>query len=123
MDNEDNFMAIILANFLEMGIIQTLDRYLDMKVYEIIFIVLNLTVKCLEYGNIYKDKNNENKKYSKINFVQAFLDKKGFNDVLNLISSPDFGDNKCSELAKNIQEIFFSFWFLYLYKYLQNINN
>ena len=88
MDNEDNFMALILANFLEMGIIQTLDRYLDMKVYEIIFIVLNLTVKCLEYGNIYKDKNIENKKYSKINFVQSFLDKKGFNDVLNLISSP-----------------------------------
>ena len=108
MDNEDNFMALILANFLEMGIIQTLDRYLDMKVYEIIFIVLNLTVKCLEYGNIYKDKNIENKKYSKINFVQSFLDKKGFNDVLNLISSPDFGDNKCSELAKKIQEIFFS---------------
>ena len=108
MDNEDNFMALILANFLEIGIIQTLDRYLDMKVYEIIFIVLNLTVKCLEYGNIYKDKNIENKKYSKINFVQSFLDKKGFNDVLNLISSPDFGDNKCSELAKKIQEIFFS---------------
>jgi hypothetical protein len=44
MDNEDNFMAIILANFLEMGIIQTLDRYLDMKAYEIIFILIYITI-------------------------------------------------------------------------------
>ena len=109
MDNEDNFMSLILANFLEMGIIQTLDRYLHMKTYEIIFIILSLAVKCLEFGNVYKDKNKENKKYSKINFVQTFLDKKGFNDILKLISSPDFGDNKCSDLAKNIQEIFFPF--------------
>ena len=108
MDNEDNFMALIIANFLEVGIIQSLDKYLDTNAYDVIFIILNFAYKSLEYGNIFLEKNFGNKKYSKINFVQAFLDKKGFNDKLNLIASPDFGNIKCSDAAKKLQEIFFS---------------
>ena len=103
MDNEDNFMSLILANFLDIGIIKSLDKYLGIKNYEIVSIILNLACKSLDYGDIFKEKNNENK----INFVQYFLDKKGFNDKLNLIVSPDFKNMKCSELAKYIQENFF----------------
>ena len=108
MDNEDNFMALVLIDFLDVGIIQSLDKYMDEKAYDIIFIILNFAYKSLEYGNIFLEKNLENKKYSKINFVQTFFDKKGFNDKLNLIGSPDFGNIKCSDAAKKIQEIFFS---------------
>ena len=108
MDNENNFMSLILSNFLEIGIVKSLDKYIDLNYYDIIFIILNFAYKSLEYGNIFRDKNTENKnKNNKINFVQSFLDKKGFNDKLNLIISPDFGNLKCSELAKKIQENFF----------------
>ena len=47
-------------------------------------------------------KNNLN-----INFVQSYLDKKGFNDILNIIISPDFGNLECSSLAKAIQQDYF----------------
>ena len=100
MDNEDNFMALILSNFLDIGIIKSLDKYLGIKNYEIVSIILNLTCKSLDYGDIFKDKNE-------INFVQYFLDTKGFNDKLNIIASPDFENVKCSELSKYIQENFF----------------
>ena len=108
LDNEDNFMALVIAHFLDIGIIQGLDKYLNTNAYDIIFIILNFAYKSLEYGNIFLEKNTGNKKYSKINFVQAFFDKKGFNDKLNLIASPDFGNIKCSDAAKKLQEIFFS---------------
>ena len=107
MDNEDNFMALVLANFLEVGIIQSLDKYLNINSYDIIFIILNFAYKSLEYGNKFIEKNIGNKKYSKMNFVQEFFDKKGFNDKLNLIASPDLGNIKCSDAAKKLQDIFF----------------
>ena len=109
MSNQDNFMTLVLANFLDIGIIQSLDKYLDLRYFEIIFIILNFAYKSLEYGEIYKDQNNKNKQYSIINFVQIYFDKKGFNDKLNLIASPDFGNIECSDLSKKIQEIFFIF--------------
>jgi len=105
MDNEDNFMSLILANLLDIGIIKNLDKYLGIKNYEVVLMILNLACKSLDYGDIFKEKNDENK--NKINFVQYFLDKKGFNDKLNLIISHDFENMKCSEMAKYIQENFF----------------
>ena len=107
MDNEDNFIALVIANFLEVGIIQSLDKYVDIRTYDIIFIILYFSYKSLEYGNIFIENNIGNKKNSKINFVQTFFDKKGFNDKLNLIASLDFGNIKCSNAAKEIQELFF----------------
>ena len=106
MDNIDNFMFLILCNFLEIGIIKSLDKYIYNKNYEIILIILNLAYKALEFGNINNNQNIENG--SKLNFVHSFLDKKGFNDKLNLIISPDFGDMKCLFAAKRIQEEFFN---------------
>ena len=105
MDNEDNFMALILANFLDIIIIKSLDKYLEIKNYEIVSLILNLACKSLDYGDIFNEKNKDDD--NKINFVQYFLDKKGFNDKLNIIASPDFENMKCSELAKYIQENFF----------------
>ena len=106
MDNIDNFMFLILCNFLEIGILKSLDKYIYNKNYEIILIILNLAYKALEFGNINNNQNIEN--ISKLNFVHSFLDKKGFNDKLNLIISPDFGDMKCLFAAKRIQEEFFN---------------
>ena len=106
MDNIDNFMFLILCNFLEIVILKSLDKYIYNKNYEIILIILNLAYKALEFGNINNNQNIENN--SKLNFVHSFLDKKGFNDKLNLIISPDFGDMKCLFAAKRIQEEFFN---------------
>ena len=106
LDNIDNFMFLILCNFLEIGIIKSLDKYIYNKNYEIILIILNLAYKALEFGNLNNNQNIENN--SKLNFVHSFLDKKGFNDKLNLIISPDFGDMKCLFAAKRIQEEFFN---------------
>ena len=69
------------------------------KNYEIVLIILKLLYKALEFGKVNKDSN--------INFVQSYLDKKGINDKLNLIISPDFNNLICSNLAKKIQEDFF----------------
>ena len=100
MDNIDNFIYLIICNYLEIGIIKNLEKYLFNKKYEIILIILNHTYKSLEFGNI--NQNNLN-----INFVQSYLDKKGFNDILNIIISPDFGNLECSSLAKAIQQDYF----------------
>ena len=100
MDNIDNFVHLIICNYLEIGIIKNLEKYLFNKKYEIILIILNHTYKSLEFGNI--NQNNLN-----INFVQSYLDKKGFNDILNIIISPDFGNLECSSLAKAIQQDYF----------------
>ena len=105
MDNIDNFILLIMCNFLEIGIIKNIDKYSSNRFYEIILMLLNMTYKSLEFGNINQEQNNENN--SKVNFVQFFLEKKGFNEKLNIIISPDFGNMKCSDLAKKIQEDFF----------------
>ena len=103
MDNIDNFIFLVLSNFLEIGIVKNLDKYIYNKNYEIILMILNLSYKALEFGNIEKNQN-----ISQINFVLSFLDKKGFNDKLNIIISPDFKNITCSNLAKRIQEDYFS---------------
>ena len=99
MDNIDNFIFLIICNFLDIGINKSLDKYMSHKNYEIILIILKLLYKALEFGKV---ENNSN-----MNFVQSFFDKKGINDKLNLIISPDFEDLTCSNLAKKIQEDFF----------------
>ena len=99
MDNIDNFIFLVICNFLEIGINKNIDKYMNVKNYEIILIILKLLYKALEFGKVNKDSN--------INFVQSYLDKKGINDKLNLIISPDFNNLICSNLAKKIQEDFF----------------
>ena len=100
MDNIDNFFHLIICNYLEIGIIKNLEKYCCNKRYDIILIILEHVYIALEFGNI--NQNNLN-----INFVQSYLDKKGFNDILNIIISPDFGNLECSSLAKAIQQDYF----------------
>ena len=107
MDNKDDFIGLVLADFLDKGIINGLNKYIDLKCYNELLIILNFAYKSLEYGNIFIKNNYQNKENNNINFVQTFFDKKGFNDKLNIIISPDFGELKCSELAKKIQEDYF----------------
>ena len=99
MDNIDNFIFLIICNFLEIGINKNIEKYMNNKNFEIVLIILKLLYKTLEFGKVNKDSN--------INFVQSYLDKKGINDKLNLIISPDFDNLICSNLAKKIQEDFF----------------
>ena len=99
MDNIDNFIFLVICNFLEIGINKNIEKYMNNKNYEIVLIILKLLYKALEFGKVNKDSN--------INFVQSYLDKKGINDKLNLIISPDFNNLICSNLAKKIQEDFF----------------
>ena len=99
MDNIDNFIFLVICNFLEIGINKNIEKYMNNKNYEIVLIILKLLYKTLEFGKVNKDSN--------INFVQSYLDKKGINDKLNLIISPDFDNLICSNLAKKIQEDFF----------------
>ena len=106
MDSIDDFVFLIICNFLEYGIIKCLEKYSYIKNYEVILIILNLTYKALDFGSISKAENNDDKN-SIFNFVQSYLDKKGFNDILNKIISPDFGNMKCSDLAEKIRAEFF----------------
>ena len=105
MDNIDNFMFLVLCNFLEIGILKNLDKYSNNKNDEIVLMILNLAIKALEFGKADEIEKNEN--HIEINFVQSFLDKKGFNDILNSIISLDYGNMECFILAKKIQEDFF----------------
>ena len=41
------------------------------------------------------------------NFIKIYLEKKGFDELLNNIESLDFGNSSNSELARNMQETFF----------------
>ena len=100
LDNIDNFIYLIICNFLEIGIIKNLEKYCCNKRYDIILLILEHVYIALEFGNI-----NENN--SKINFVKTYLDKKGFNDRLNIIISPDFGNLECSSMAKKIIEDYY----------------
>ena len=101
----DNFMFLVLCNFLEIGILKNLDKYSNNKNDEIVLMILNLAIKALEFGKADEIEKNEN--HIEINFVQSFLDKKGFNDILNSIISLDYGNMECFILAKKIQEDFF----------------
>ena len=42
------------------------------------------------------------------NVIKIYLEKKGFNEILNVVSGVDFGNTNCSEIAKNVQDNFFN---------------
>ena len=100
IDNKDNCIKIILENFIDIGILDVLNNNLDKKNYDIIQSVLKICFlmlkKCSEITN------------GKENIMKFYLEKKGFNEILNLVISLDFGNYDCSEIAKNIQSSFFN---------------
>lgn len=99
IQNKDNCIKIICDNFIDIGILFVLNRNLNGKNYDVVQSILNICFlmlkKCSEIMNI------------KANIMKYYLEKKGFNEILNLIIGSDYGNNNCSEIAKNIQSSFF----------------
>ena len=98
--NKDNCVKVILANFLDIGILDVLKNNLSKKNYDVVQNVLEVCLlmmkKCTQLTN-----GNSN------NVIKIYLEKKGFNDILNVVSGVDFGNMNCSEIAKNVQDNFF----------------
>ena len=98
VSNKDNCVKLILANFIDIGILDILNNYLSKKNYDVIKLALESCFLMLkESGNLTPGKPN---------VVKMYLEKKGFNEILNLIVGADFGNSDCSEIAKNIQDFF-----------------
>ena len=98
VSNKDNCVKLILANFIDIGILDILNSYLSKKNYDVIKLALESCFLMLkECGNLTPGKPN---------VVKMYLEKKGFNEILNLIVGADFGNSDCSEIAKNIQDFF-----------------
>ena len=98
VSNKDNCVKLILANFIDIGILDILNNYLSKKNYDVIKLALESCFLILkESGNLTPGKPN---------VVKMYLEKKGFNEILNLIVGADFGNSDCSEIAKNIQDFF-----------------
>ena len=99
ISNKDNCVKVILANFIDIGILDVLKTNISNKNYEVIQCALDVCLlmmqKCDELTN------------GKGNIIKIYLEKKGFNEILTLISGADFGNTNCSEIAKNIQDNFF----------------
>ena len=89
-----------MANFIDVGIVDVLKKNLSNKNYEVIQNVLDVCLLMMKECNQFSaGKGN--------NIIRMYLDKKGFNDILNVIAGVDFGNMNCSEIAKNIQDSFF----------------
>ena len=69
------------------------------KKFEVIQEILEISLMMLQQAD--KLKGNQ------INFLKVYLEKKGFVEMLNTIEGMDFGNQKNSELARNIRENFF----------------
>ena len=97
--NKDTCMKVILANFIDVGILDVLKNNLNNKNYEVIQQALDICLIMMKESSQLTNGNN--------NVIQMYLEKKGFNDILNVIIGADFGNMNCSEAAKNIQDGFF----------------
>ena len=99
ISNKDNCVKVILSNFIDIGIIDMLKANLYNKNYEVIKSVLDICLLIMKKCDELTD--------GKPNIIKIYLEKKGFNEILTLISGDDFGNMNCSEIAKNIQDNFF----------------
>ena len=97
--NKDNCVKVILANFIDIGILDIIKNNLSNKNYEVIQSALDVCLLMMKKCNELTS--------GKGNIIKMYLDKKGFNDILNLVAGVDFGNINCSETAKNIQDNFF----------------
>ena len=99
INSKDNCMKLILANFIDIGILEIIKRNISNKNYEIVQLVLDICLLMLKESNELTS--------GKGSVIVMYLEKKGFNEILNLIVGADFGNIHCSETAKNIQDNFF----------------
>ena len=76
-----------------------LKNNLNNKNYEVIQQALDICLIMMKESSPLTNGNN--------NVIKMYLEKKGFNDLLNVIIGADFGNMNCSEVAKSIQDGFF----------------
>ena len=98
-NEKDRFLKLILTNFVEIGLVENLKNNIINKKFEVIQEILEISLMMLQQAD--KLKGNQ------INFLKVYLEKKGFVEMLNTIEGMDFGNQKNSELARNIRENFF----------------
>ena len=98
--NKDTCVKVILANFIDIGIVEFLKNNLSTNNYDIVQSSLDV---CLLMLKKCSDLTKENS-----NVIKMYLEKKGFNEILKVISGADFGNLNCSETAKNIQDNYFN---------------
>jgi hypothetical protein len=99
--NKDNCVKVILANFLDIGILDVLKKNLSNKNYDVIQAALEVCLLMMKECNQLTNGNSNN-------VIKIYLEKKGFNEILNVVSGVDFGNTNCSEIAKNVQDNFFN---------------
>ena len=96
---KERFMKLILANFVEIGLIESLKNNIFTKKNGVIKEILEISLMMLKKADKLKGTQD--------NFIKIYLEKKGFDELLNNIESLDFGNSSNSELARNMQETFF----------------
>ena len=92
-------MKLILANFVEIGLIESLKNNIFTKKNGVIKEILEISLMMLKKADKLKGTQD--------NFIKIYLEKKGFDELLNNIESLDFNNSSNSELARNMQETFF----------------
>ena len=100
----DKLMNLIVGDFIKLCVINPLKEYASTKKYEIVRIIFEICLEMLDTSSAFhlKDQNG-----GTLNFIELYLDKNGFNDLLNVFISPDYGDVNCSQLAREIQQTYF----------------
>ena len=96
---KERLIKLILSNFIEIGIVESLKNNIISKKFEVIQEILNISVIMMKTA----DKLRGNQE----NFIKIYLEKKGFYEMLTTIGGIDFGNSSVSEIARNIQENFF----------------
>ena len=101
----DKLMNLIVGDFIKLCVINPLKEYVSSKNNEIVKIIFEICLEMLDTSSAFhlKDQNGGN-----LNFIEVDLDKNGFNDLLNVFISPDYGDTNCSKLAKELQKKYFA---------------
>ena len=96
---KERLIKLILSNFIEIGIVESLKNNIISKKFEVIQEILNISVIMMKSAD--KLRGNQD------NFIKIYLEKKGFYEMLTTIGGIDFGNSSISEMARNIQENFF----------------
>ena len=95
---KERFIKLILANFVEIGLIESLKNNLFRKKYKVIQEILEICLLMLKQAD--KLKGNQ------INFLKVYLEKKGFVEILTSMEGLNVGISN-SGLVRNILDNFF----------------
>ena len=102
-NDRDKLMNLIVGDFIKLCVINPLKEYASIKNNEIVRIIFEICLEMMKTSSAFhlEDQNGKS-----LNFIEEYLEKNGFNDLLNVFISPDYGDINCSQLAKEIQQMY-----------------